>query len=193
MFTGIIELTAIVESLEPRPSGARLALRAGLEAALGDSISVSGACLTLDARKDGLLEFDLSAETLARTTLGRLKPGAAVNLERALRAGDPLGGHLVSGHVDGQGSLKSCVTLGQDAELEFSAPAQLLPLIADKGSIAVEGVSLTPFGVSKDGFKVALIPVTLQRTTLSGLKPGDPVNLEADLLARYVQRQLSLR
>src|SRR5687768_13488765 len=114
MFTGIIELTGNVESLEPRQSGARLALRAQLKASLGDSISVSGACLTLAAQKDGLLEFDLSAETLARTTLGGLKPGSAVNIERALKAGDPLGGHLVSGHVDGLGSLKAVKTLGQD-------------------------------------------------------------------------------
>jgi len=192
MFTGIIETTGHVEALELKKQGARLSLRADtpLACALGDSLSVNGACLTVAELGAGLLAFDLSAETLKLTTLGKLVVGDAVNLERALRLGDRLGGHFVSGHVDGMGKVKAVRQTGDGAELDFSVPSDLAPYVAQKGSICVDGVSLTCFNPSNEGFTVALVPHTLLHTTLDLKKPGDLVNLEIDLLARYVGRLL---
>jgi riboflavin synthase len=193
MFSGIVESLGLVESLHPVEGGAKLRLKPespmGDAWALGESISVSGACLTL-VKAEGGLEFDLGEETLRRTSLGSLKPGMRVNLERALKLGERLGGHFVAGHVDGLGTLKAIKRLGDSAEFEIGVPEELLPLIASKGSVAVEGVSLTPFNAGKDGFTVSLIPVTLQKTTLGAKKEGDALNLEADLLARYVSKLL---
>lgn len=190
MFTGIIEAMGHVEALKSNAQGARLFMRpeGELSCALGDSLSVSGACLTVAAMDSGVYEFDLSHETLKLTILGALLPGDLVNLERALKVGDRLGGHFVSGHVDGIGSVKNVRKAGDGAEMEFIVPVDLALYVAQKGSISVDGVSLTSFSPSKDGFTVALIPHTLLNTTLGHRKPGDAVNLEVDLLARHVKR-----
>lgn len=190
MFTGIIQQLATVASLKAGPQGARLSLLPEqpwmVEA--GESVAVDGCCLTALAATG--LEFDLSPETLQRSTLGTLKPGAKVNLERALRMGDALGGHLVGGHVDHVGKVVAVKEQGENRELRFSAPAAWMPLVAEKASVCVNGVSLTPWSVDAEGFSVALIPHTLSQTNLGALREGDPVNLEADLLARYVARML---
>jgi riboflavin synthase len=164
MFSGIIEQLGRVEALSPLKGGARLRLRpdAREDWSLGESVSVAGACLTLALVSGESLEFDLGEETLRRTTLGGLKPGARVNLERALKVGDRISGHFVAGHVDGVGRLGALRRLGAGAEFDILAPAELMPLIAGKGSVAVEGVSLTPFAVGDGRFTVSLIPVTLE-------------------------------
>ncbi|HZO95910.1 MAG TPA: riboflavin synthase [Gaiellaceae bacterium] len=179
MFTGIVREVGRVVSFD----GGRLAVEADTDAAVGDSVSVSGVCLTVVGRAP--LAFDVVAETLARTTLGRLEPGDRVNLEPALRAGEPLGGHYVQGHVDGVGRVRSA---GEPVWLD--APPELLRYLVEKGSVAVDGVSLTVAALDGDGFAVALVPHTLEATTLGALQPGDPVNLEVDVLAKYVERLL---
>jgi riboflavin synthase len=179
MFTGIVrEVGRVVEF-----DGSRLVVEAQTAAAAGDSVAVDGVCLTV---VDGSrLAFDVVPETLARTTLGGLARGDGVTIEPALRAGEPLGGHYVQGHVDGVGRVR---TVGET--VWFDAPAGVLRYLVEKGSIAVDGVSLTVAGLDEAGFAVALIPHTLAETTLGGLAPGDGVNLEADVLAKYVERLL---
>jgi riboflavin synthase len=152
--------------------------------AVGDSVSINGACLTAVAADDGVLAFDVVAETLRRTSLGRLAPGSRVNVEPALRAGEPLGGHLVQGHVDGVGRVRRVDVEG----LEIEAPERLLRYCVEKGSIAVEGVSLTVAGLGEGSFSVALIPHTREATTLGEVSEGDELNLEADMLAKHVER-----
>jgi riboflavin synthase len=195
MFTGLIRHLGTLESRSPRPGGARLRLAAPAEllerAELGASIAVNGACLTSVAVDGRAWEADLSEETLARTTLGRLALGATVHLEPALRVGDPLDGHLVAGHVDAVGQLLSRPV--DEGIWRFSMPADLAPMTAPKGSVAVDGISLTVVDCGNDWFTVALIPETVKRTALAGLRPGDPVNLEADPIGRYVARALTLR
>ena len=181
MFTGLVREVGTVVSFE---SG-RLVLDSSLKAELGDSIAVDGVCLTVVAN-DGTLEFEAVEETLARTTLGSLAAGSGVNLEPALRAGEALGGHYVQGHVDGVGTVRSVGDLTW-----FDAPADLLRYIAEKGSIAVQGTSLTVAGTDETGFAVALIPHTLDVTTLGALEPGARVNLEVDVIAKYVERLLA--
>jgi riboflavin synthase len=196
MFTGLVEATGAVSAVTPRGPGVRLAIAlqaplAGEPLALGESIAVDGVCLSVDAiRADGF-EIDASAETLARTTLGGLRPGSRVHLERALRAGDRLGGHLVTGHVDGVGWFAEGRTVGDALWVSFGMPAALSRFVAEKGSIAVDGVSLTVNAAHEDTFEVTLIPQTLTKTKLTALKPRDPVNLEVDLIARYVARLVS--
>jgi riboflavin synthase len=192
MFTGIVQAIGRIARLEPRGGDVRLIVdAAGLDARdvrPGDSIAVSGVCLTVVAREAATLAFDVSNETLACTTLGARRAGDAVNLEPALRLADRLGGHLVSGHVDGVGEV---VAIAPDARAQrwcFAAPASLLRYVAPKGSIAVDGVSLTVNGVDAAGFDVALIPHTLSATTFGERGLGDRVNLEVDLIARYVER-----
>ena len=195
MFTGLIRQLGTLETRSPRPGGARIRIAAPAEllarAELGASIAVNGACLTSAALDGRAWEADLSEETLAKTTLGRLAPGAILHLEPALRVGDPLDGHLVSGHVDAVGQVLS----RQDDEglWRFSLPADLAPMTAPKGSVAVDGISLTVVDCGTDWFTVALIPETVKRTALTGLRSGDPVNLEADPIGRYVARALALR
>jgi riboflavin synthase len=165
-------------------------------AELGASIAVNGACLTSSAVDGRAWEADLSEETLEKTTLGRLNPGATLHLEPALRVGDPLDGHLVSGHVDGMGQLTSRPRgLGGADEgiWRFAMPTALAPMTAPKGSIAVDGISLTVVDCGTDWFTVALIPETVKHTTLNGMRPGDPVNLEVDPIGRFVARALALR
>ncbi len=182
MFTGIVrEVGRVVEF-----DGSRLVVDAAAKAEAGDSVAVAGVCLTvLDGSR---LAFDVVPETLSRTTLGGLKAGDRVNIEPALRVGDPLGGHNVQGHVDGIGHVRS---IGEPVWID--APGEILRYCIEKGSITVDGVSLTIAAIDDAGFAVALIPHTLAETTLGELQPGDPVNLEADVLAKYVERLLEAR
>jgi riboflavin synthase len=190
MFTGIVREVGEVEAMERTEAGARLRVRAALaaEVAEGDSVSVSGACLTVAAASDGSLEADVMNQTLSLTTLGLLGIGRRVNLEPSVRAGEPLGGHLVQGHVDGTGTVEEVRDDGFARRLRVAMPAGLRRYVVEHGSIAVDGVSLTVAGLTEDGFEVSLIPETLERTTLGGLAEGAAVNLEVDLIARYAER-----
>jgi riboflavin synthase len=156
---------------------------------VGDSVAVGGVCLTVVSVAGGRLAFDAVPETLSRTSLGGLRPGAPVNVEPALRAGEPLGGHYVQGHVDGVGSVVSLEPEGEGARLTLSAP-ELVRYCVEKGSLAVDGVSLTVAAVDDDGVDIALVPHTLEATTLGRLAPGDSVNLEVDIIAKYVEKLL---
>jgi riboflavin synthase len=189
MFTGIIHRTGIIESLVTSESGAQLRLRTEDTEpfARGESLAVNGVCLTVLPQDDGSLLTDVSNETLARTTLGALVRGARVNVERAMALGDRLGGHLVQGHVDGVGMLQSIKREGAFAVYRWSHPVEYAALIVDKGSIAVDGVSLTVVEPDGSTFGAALIPETLARTNLGDAVEGDRVNLELDMLAKYVQ------
>jgi riboflavin synthase len=192
MFTGLVSDMGVVERIAPRQGGARLTLRPRAlpvdALALGESIACSGVCLTVVERGGGLVSFDAVPETLSRTTIGGWRPGAAVNLERALALSDRLGGHLVQGHVDAVGEMLARTPEGQGARLRVALPPSIAPLVAEKGSVAVDGVSLTVAAVTRDAFEVALIPETLARTTLGAAQPGTKVNLEADVVARHVAR-----
>jgi riboflavin synthase len=193
MFTGLVEQLAAVDQLIPAPPGVRLVIRAPLFAQdiqVGASIAVNGCCLTVVDVQAETFGFDAGAETLSRTNLGRLTAGSCVNLERSLRVGDRLGGHFVTGHIDGVGHLDRRVDDKDWSTFWFRAPSGLSRQMASKGSIAVDGVSLTLVDVENDRFSVALIPHTLQVTTLGPLRVGDPVNLETDVLAKYVEQQL---
>jgi riboflavin synthase len=192
MFTGLVSDMGVVERLEPRAGGARVTIRPGSmpvdDLALGESVACNGACLTVVERGGGRMSFDAVPETLARTTLGSWRAGTRVNLERALRLSDRLGGHLVQGHVDAVGQVLGRVAEGQGARFTISLPPALAPLVAEKGSIAIDGVSLTVARADRDRFEVALIPETLSRTVLGAAAPGTPVNLEVDVVARHVAR-----
>ncbi|MBW3597541.1 MAG: riboflavin synthase [Planctomycetes bacterium] len=193
MFTGLVEAMGVVEHVHPAPPGVRLAVRQDVvlrDAQVGDSIAINGCCLTVVSASEGLAEFEAGSETLSRTNLGSLAPGRQVNLERSLKVGDSLGGHFVTGHIDALGRLDRRTDEGGWATLWFRVPARLTRQMASKGSIAVDGVSLTLVAVEAERFSVALIPHTLEVTTLGGLKEGDAVNLETDLLAKYVEQQL---
>jgi riboflavin synthase len=192
VFTGIVEALGKVEALRARERDTqRLVVSAPLDLTtvpMGGSIAVNGVCLTLVGRRGRRFEADLGPETLERTTLGRLAVGDAVHLERPLRMGDPLGGHLVAGHVDGLGRVKAARPQGDALTLEIALPPSLALYVAPKGSIAVDGVSLTVNAVQGRTFSVTLIPHTLAVTALSRRKPGDEVNVETDLLAKHVAR-----
>lgn len=195
MFTGIVQATGTVASAEARGGDLRLTIEApDLDCAgipPGDSVSVSGCCLTVVAGDERTLAFDLSNETLSLTTLGSLRPGDRVNLEPALRLADRLGGHLVAGHVDGVGSIVSIEPDARSQRWMLAAPPALMRYIAPKGSVGVDGVSLTVNEVEANRFGVNLIPHTVAATTFRDRRVGDRVNLEVDLLARYVERLLS--
>jgi riboflavin synthase len=190
MFTGIVREIGTVEELERNDGGARLRVRAELAGELGegDSVSVSGACLTVASVADGAFEADVANQTLSVTTLGELEPGAPVNLEPPLKAGDPLGGHLVQGHVDGTGEVRGIQGDGFARRLRLTVPRELGRFIVERGSVTVDGVSLTVAALADDGFEVSLIPETLERTTLGGVANGERVNLEVDVIARYAER-----
>lgn len=191
MFTGLIRTQATLVKLEPLSSGARLQLRysdAPLRVNIGDSVAVNGACLTVLEPDEQGFSADLSTETLACTTLGQLQPGDWLNLEPSMALGDKLDGHLVSGHVDGVGSVRSVSDAGDSTLVWFDAPDNLLPLIAGKGSITIDGISLTVNETDDLGFRVQLIPHTRQVTNFSKLDVDQAVNLEVDLIARYVAR-----
>jgi riboflavin synthase len=192
MFTGLVETTGRILQLEQ--AGEDACIRIGAlempRIQLGDSIAVSGVCLTVAARHEDIISMDISAETLARTTLGSLKSGDEVNLETALTPTSRLGGHLVSGHVDGVGTVVEGEKFGGSVRLTLSAPRGLGRYIAEKGSICVDGISLTVNEVQGFCFKVNVIPHTLRVTTLRNWRPGMLVNLEVDLVARYLERLL---
>jgi riboflavin synthase alpha subunit len=191
VFTGIVRERGTVVSVEGGDEGVRLVIEAPATAdatALGDSVSVDGVDLTATEIADGRLTFVAVPETLLRSTLGRLAPEAEVNLEPALRAGDPLGGHYVQGHVDGVGRVRSAEPEGDGRRVWIEAPPDVVRYCVEKGSVAVAGVSLTIAGLDDGAFAVALIPHTLSETTLGALQPGHEVNLEADVLAKYVER-----
>ena len=194
MFTGIVEELGAIASIEGDDAGLRLEIEAPLLAPLskiGDSVNVSGCCLTVVEVNGATLAFEVVPETLRRTALGGLGAGARVNLEDALRAGEPYGGHIVQGHVDGVGELAERREEGIGLWLRFRAPDNVQRYLIEKGSVTVAGVSLTVAELHDDGFAVAIVPHTMQVTTLGGLAPGDPVNLEADMIARYVERLLT--
>jgi riboflavin synthase len=193
MFTGIVRERGRVAALDGGHEGMRLLVEAPATAAgvrAGDSVSVNGTCLTATEVADGAIAFQAVPETLRRTSLGRLAPGAAVNVEPALRAGEPLGGHYVQGHVDAVGRVRSVAAEGEGTRVWIDAPQEVLRYCVEKGSVAVEGVSLTVAELDGAGLAVALVPHTLAATTLGGLQAGDEVNLEADVLAKYVERLL---
>jgi riboflavin synthase len=191
VFTGLVQATGRVKRVAPRGSGFRLAIAADLGALeLGESICVSGACLTVVTHDGAGFEADVSVESAERTTLGALAPGDAVNLERALRADDRLGGHVVSGHVDGVATIVAVAPAGEATRVTLEAPRALLPYVAEKGSVTLDGVSLTVNRVDDPRFEIMLIPHTESVTTLSRLGRGKRLNLEVDLLARYVVRYL---
>jgi len=191
MFTGLVEATGALDSRSLRGAGMRMRFRARFEGeplAIGESIAVDGVCLSVAAVLPEGFEVDASPETCSRTTLGSLEPGGTVHLERALRLGDRLGGHLVTGHVDGVGAVADRRPAGEALWMALTAPPELARFLAEKGSVTVDGVSLTVNAVSGGRFEVMLIPQTLEKTKLDLLVPGSRVNLEVDLVARYVER-----
>jgi riboflavin synthase len=194
VFTGIVEELGTIAAIEGDGDGLQLQIEAPALAPLshvGDSVNVSGCCLTVVAVRGSTLAFEVVPESLRRTALGDLAPGAAVNLEDALRAGEPYGGHIVQGHVDGVGELVERRQEGIGAWLRFQAPDNVQRYLIEKGSVTVAGVSLTVAELHDDGFAVAIVPHTLQVTTFGTLAVGDFVNLEADMIARYVERLLA--
>jgi riboflavin synthase len=192
VFTGLVAGTGTVESLEQDGAGVRLRVRSELAGELGpgDSVAVNGVCLTAVDPDGHGFSADVMEETLRRSSLGPLGEGDAVNLELPLRAGDRLGGHIVQGHVDGTGTVDSRREEGLSRVVRIAVPAELLRYVVEKGSIAVEGVSLTVSAVDGEAFEVSLIPETLERTTLGAAEPGRTVNLEVDVLAKYVENAI---
>jgi riboflavin synthase len=195
MFTGLIADLGTLSGVEAGPAGTRLQVATALAGELGegDSVAVSGVCLTATRVADGSFAADVMPETLRRSSLAEARPGARVNLELPLRAGAPMGGHVVQGHVDGVGRVRAGHDDGLARRLEIDAPPEVLRYVVEKGSIAVDGVSLTVAAVDGDGFAVSLIPETLRRTSLGTAARGAAVNLEADVLAKYVERLLAPR
>lgn len=195
MFTGLVEALGVVRSIEPEPAGVRLAVEhpAILSAALGESVSLNGCCLTVVDLAPGLWTFQAGRETLSRTNLGRLQPGDPVNLERALLSTGRLGGHIVQGHIDGTGTVLATERNGEWIDFWVKLPPELAAQLVEKGSVAVDGVSLTVVSAERDRFSVALIPHTLAVTTLARRGPGDLVNIETDILGKYVHQFLSAR
>ena len=196
MFTGIIEELGTVESLTPDEGGAKIVVSATLvtsDTHDGDSISVNGVCLTALEVTQNSFAADLSQETLDRSTLGRLKPGSRVNLERAVTPSTRLGGHIVQGHVDGRGEFIGAEEHGDFWNVRIGYPSDMSRYLVYKGSVSVEGISLTIAALADEHFDIAIIPKTWELTNLSTLSPGDPVNLEVDVIAKYVERMMESR
>jgi riboflavin synthase len=192
LFSGIVEAVGSIRAVAAAADAKRFSVTAPFaDLALGESVCVSGVCLTVVAREAGSFEVDVSAETLRRSTLGKLGPGDRVNLERSLRLNDRLSGHLVFGHVDGIGKLLSVTPEGDSRLYHFEPPDSVARYLVEKGSVAVDGVSLTVFACRSRSFSVALIPHTAQVTTLGSLAPGEEVNLEGDMIAKYVEKFVS--
>jgi len=194
MFTGIIQSIGKIISITPGSVDTRLSIDVGNmsfdDVEMGESISINGACMTVVAFDENSFSADVSRESLAMTTLGRLKTGSAVNLERAMRLSDRLGGHLVSGHVDGVGQITQRITEGRSIKFGVLVPDDLAKYIAHKGSVCIDGVSLTVNEVNKNEFSLQIIPHTLQETIFSEYSVGDDVNIEVDIIARYLERLL---
>jgi riboflavin synthase len=193
MFTGLIETICTVKSVRQSAESMVLTIDLGVladQSKTGDSIAVNGACLTIAKLQGSLAGFDVSAETLAKSTLGKLKPSSEVNVERSLKASDRFGGHFVLGHVDGTATVDAIDKAGEFANIKFAAKAELLEAIVVKGSIAVDGISLTIASVDLNSFGVSVIPETLKRTTLGKAKIGDFVNIETDIIVKTIKRQL---
>jgi len=195
MFTGLVEAIGGVRALKERGDGSRLILETSIarELSLGESLAVNGCCLTVTSTGDGIASFDLLGETLALTNISTLNAGSRVNLERALRADGRFGGHFVQGHVDTTAEVLSAETKGADLNLIIALPKAGARYFIEKGSIAVNGVSLTVASLAEDRFGLWIIPHTLQQTNLGDLKSGDRVNLEYDMLAKYAERQIAAR
>ena len=193
VFTGLVEEVGRVKAIQGGAGGLQMVIGARLasEARVGESIAVNGVCLTVTGREEGFFTVDVMPETMRRTTLGSLRGGDPVNLERSLRLGDRLGGHLVTGHIDGVGTVSSREREGNSVVMGIRAPGEVRRYLVPKGSVAVEGVSLTVAAVTGDGFIVSLIPHTAGVTTLGAKRPGDRVNVEADLIGKYVERLLA--
>ena len=191
MFTGLIEDTGRITAIDRRGAAAVLTLSTALpvaEIAIGDSVAVNGACLTVTAKTGTALTFDVSPETITSTTIGGLRAGGSVNLERALRLGDRMGGHIVTGHIDCIGTLTRSSRTAGNSVLDFTLPAENARYLITKGSVAINGISLTVNSVTDNGFSVNIIPLTQVATTLSALKVGDNVNIETDIIGKYLER-----
>ncbi len=188
MFTGLVADLGTVTAVDASDAGVRLTVRTGLELREGDSVAVNGVCLTATSLPDGAFTADVMHETLRRSSLGTLEEGSKVNLELPLRADDRLGGHFVQGHVDGLGTIWDVREEGFSHVVSIGAPPKIMRYVIEEGSIAVDGVSLTVSGLGEDWLQVSLIPETLERTTLGEATTGTPVNLEVDVLAKYIER-----
>jgi riboflavin synthase len=193
LFTGLVADLGTVTAVDASEAGVRLTVRTALELGEGDSVAVNGVCLTATSLPDGAFTADVMHETLRRSSLGALEEGSKVNLELPLRADDRLGGHFVQGHVDGLGTVWDVREEGFSHVVSIGAPAEIMRYVIEKGSIAVDGVSLTVSGLGEDWFQVSLIPETLERTVLGEATTGTPVNLEVDVLAKYIERLVPAR
>ena len=193
MFTGLIKAVCTVRSAYTTGGGMRLAVDLGKlaeESKIGDSIAINGVCLTIVQLKGSLADFDVSSETLTKSTLGKLKSSSPVNTELAMKATDRFGGHFVLGHVDGTATIKAIERQGQFADIKFAADPKLLAQMVVKGSVAVDGISLTIANMDEEGFSVSIIPETLKKTTLGQAKIGDAVNIETDIIIKTIKKQL---
>ena len=193
MFTGLIEQVCMIKSVRRSAGAMELAVDLGRQAdesKIGDSIAVNGTCLTVGGLRGGLASFDVSGETLAKSNLGRLTTGSKVNVELAMKVGERFGGHIVQGHVDGVATIKAIDKRGQFADIRFAAETELLDQMVVKGSVAVDGISLTIASMDGDSFSVAIIPETLKKTTLGEAKIGDVVNIETDIFVKIIKKQL---
>lgn len=193
MFTGLIETTCKVKSVRPNAGGLSLTIDLGQiarESHVGESIAINGVCLTISRLDGTMASFDLSSETLAKSTLGKLKPLCEVNVERAMKADGRFGGHFVQGHVDGTAAIETIEKNGEFADVRFSAKPELLDAMVAKGSVCVDGISLTVAGIHQSGFSISVIPETLNRTTLGKAKAGDFVNIETDIIVKTIKKHL---
>jgi riboflavin synthase len=193
MFTGLIETVCTVSSVNRHAGAVQVSIdlnELARDCKIGDSIAISGVCLTISRLAGSMATFDISPETLSKSTLAGLKTGSQVNIERAMGPSERFGGHFVLGHIDGTAKIKSIDRHGQFADIRFAADQELLDAMVPKGSVAVDGISLTIAGLDKTGFSVAVIPQTLEKTTLSRVKSGDSVNIETDIIVKTVKRQL---
>ena len=193
MFTGLIEAVCTVKAVRERAGSLELTIDLGDLAdgtKIGDSIAINGACLTVAGLDGSIASFDVSGETLSKTTIGECRASSAVNVERALRAGERFGGHFVAGHIDGTATIETIENSGGFADIRFTAAGELLEAMITKGSVAVDGVSLTITSVDERGFSAALIPETLKKTTLGMAKAGDSVNIETDIIVKTIKKQL---
>ena len=190
MFTGLIESVCKVSSAVGRAGGMRLSMNIGQTVKLGDSIAINGACLTVSAIKGDTAEFDISGETLSKTTLNNLKTGSLVNIERAMSANDRFGGHFVQGHIDATGKIKKIEKRGEFWQFSLEAPKEIKDCLIPKGSIAIDGVSLTIADTKENNFDIMVIPATFENTIFKNYKVGDSVNIETDMICRIVKKQL---